>query len=93
MELSEAAQELRTHAEMSQRAFAAELRVHYRCVQNYETRCPQMRDPKVLLAFLGCALNRRRPDLATVFEHELIATLDPPEGLSIRISRTRGKRA
>jgi len=85
---------LREHCGESQRHFARTLGIGFRTLQYIEAGQIQRPDSKSLFAFFICALDRSRTDLATVFERELIAAMDPPVGVSVQIvlKPPKGKR-
>jgi transcriptional regulator with XRE-family HTH domain len=93
MNLPNAVRHLREHAKEPQRSFAATLGMSFSALQKYESRRPPAPDSRLLVAFLAAAINHSRPDLAAIFQRELMAVLSPPPGFAVEIivKRTKGK--
>jgi hypothetical protein len=93
MNLSQAVCSLRAHAGETQRNFARMLGMSFFGLQKYEHGGPQTPDPRLLTAFLTAAISHSRPDLATVFERELLSIMKPPRGFSIeiKVKQEKGK--
>jgi hypothetical protein len=54
-------------------------------LQNYETRRRRTPDARLLVAFLTCAIDHSRLDLADVFRRELLAVVSPPADFVVEI--------